>query len=59
VVGALQYQNDLGYDGTYDDAKKIKQGPPENNQFVFARLVIPVRSCYKAGIRITPRATAS
>jgi len=39
VAGALQYQNDLGYDGTYDDAKKIKQGPPENNQFVFARLI--------------------
>ena len=39
AAGTLQYQNDLGFDGTFEDAKKIQQGPPDNNQFVFARLI--------------------
>ena len=39
AAGTVQYTNDLGFDGTFDDAKKIQQGPPENNQFVFARLI--------------------
>src|SRR5438552_10293792 len=46
---ALQYQTDTGFEGTYEDAKKIRQPPRENNQFVFARLIYTgrIRSYYK------------
>ena len=39
VAGMLLSQNELGFRGDYEDAKRIRQGPLPHNQIVFARLI--------------------
>ena len=39
VAGVLLSQNDLGFVGRYEDAKRVHQGPAPSNQIVFARLI--------------------
>jgi len=39
LAGVLLSQNDLGFRGDYEDAKRIYQGPLPSNQIIFARLI--------------------
>jgi hypothetical protein len=39
VTGVLLSQNELGFRGDYEDAKRIRQGPLPSNQIIFARLI--------------------
>jgi len=39
VAGVLLSQNELGYFGNYQDAKRIQQGPLPSNQIILARLI--------------------
>src|ERR1700704_2496062 len=39
AAGVLLSQNDLGFEGKYEDAKRILQLPAGHNEFLFARLI--------------------